>query len=286
MKKKSLEHNNALNSYVANNFKNVSLNTLLFPILLLMLIGAFLFVKESFSVEGYTQIQKNLFLTLNHKFEKFKNLQFNLTQLGDVVILLPFFTIFIVYASKFWQSLLTSLVFSITISTILKKIFSIPRPASVFDNNTFIIVGERLSGNTSLPSGHSIAVFTIITLIFYAFQPKTIKFKILWAFFIFILGLIIVFTRIGVGAHYPLDVITGSIIGYITAVLGVFFNTKYAAWSFIENKNYYPIFIAFLSIWAIALISKIMHVNLIIFYFSLFPIMITLFLIIRIYAQK
>ena len=286
MKKKSLEHNNALNSYVANNFKNVSLNTLLFPILLLMLIGAFLFVKESFSVEGYTQIQKNLFFTLNHKFEKFKNLQFNLTQLGDVVILLPFFTIFIVYASKFWQSLLTSLVFSITISTILKKIFSIPRPASVFDNNTFIIVGERLSGNTSLPSGHSIAVFTIITLIFYAFQPKTIKFKILWAFFIFILGLIIVFTRIGVGAHYPLDVITGSIIGYITAVLGVFFNTKYAAWSFIENKNYYPIFIAFLSIWAIALISKIMHVNLIIFYFSLFPIMITLFLIIRIYAQK
>lgn len=286
MKKKSLEDNNKLNSYVANNLNNVSLNSLFFPILLLMLIGAFLLAKESLSVEGYTQIQKNLFLTLNNKFSKFETLQFNLTQLGDVVILLPFFTIFILYASKFWQSLLTSLIFSITISTILKKIFAIPRPASVFDNNTFMIIGESLSGNTSLPSGHSIATFTIMTLIFYAFKPLTVKFKVLWVFFIFILALTIVFTRIGVGAHYPLDVIIGSIIGYTAAILGVVVNTKYTAWSFIENKKYYPVFIALLCIWAITLIGKIMHVNLIVFYFSFIAIIITLFLIIRIYAQK
>ena len=286
MKKKSLEDNNKLNSYVANNFNNVSLNSLFFPILLLILIGAFLLEKESLSVEGYAQIQKNLFLTLNNKFSKFETLQSNLTQLGDVVILLPFFTIFILYASKFWQSLLTSLIFSITISTILKKIFAIPRPASVFDNNTFMIIGERLSGNTSLPSGHSIAAFTIMTLIFYAFKPLKVKFKVLWVFFIFILALIIVFTRIGVGAHYPLDVIIGSIIGYTAAILGVFVNTKYATWSFIENKKHYPFFIAFLCVWAITLICKIMHVNLIVFYFSFLSIIITLFLIFRIYVQK
>ena len=286
MKKKSLEDNNKLNSYVANNFNNVSLNSLFFPILLLILIGAFLLEKESLSVEGYAQIQKNLFLTLNNKFSKFETLQSNLTQLGDVVILLPFFTIFILYASKFWQSLLTSLIFSITISTILKKIFAIPRPASVFDNNTFMIIGERLSGNTSLPSGHSIAAFTIMTLIFYAFKPLKVKFKVLWVFFIFFLALTIVFTRIGVGAHYPLDVIIGSIIGYTAAILGVFVNTKYATWSFIENKKHYPFFIAFLCVWAITLICKIMHVNLIVFYFSFLSIIITLFLIFRIYVQK
>ena len=143
-----------------------------------------------------------------------------------------------------------------------------------------------LSGNTSLPSGHSIATFTILTSVFFAFIPKELRFKIIWFCSILIVGLIIAFTRVGVGAHYPLDVIIGSIIGCIAALVGIFINKKYNPWIWIGNKKYYPVFIFVIFIWAIALINKIIAADLIIFYFSIASLVTTLFIIIDIYVKK
>ena len=100
------------------------------------------------------------------------------------------------------------------------------------------------------------------------------------------MGLIIVFTRVGVGAHYPLDVIIGSIIGSIAAVTGIFINKKFNPWLWMVNKKYYPVFIFVMFIWGIALMNKIIATNLIIFYFSLVSLVTTLFIIINIYVKK
>ena len=281
-----LPKNHTLNTYVANNFDDLRFSYLFFPFFLLLLIVFFLFRENAFSVEAYTHIQKDSFLYLNSQFSKFPDLQFNLTQLGDVIIFLPLLTIFIVYAPKFWHALLSSLLVSSIFSFLLKKLFAVPRPAAVFDNDSFLIIGKVLSGNTSLPSGHSIATFTILTSVFFAFIPKEMRFKIIWFFSILIIGLIIVFTRVGVGAHYPLDVIIGSIIGCTAALVGVFINNKYNPWIWIGNKKYYPVFIFVMFIWAIALMNKIIATNLIIFYFSLASLVITLFIIINIYVKK
>jgi membrane-associated phospholipid phosphatase len=243
-------------------------------------------MEDAFSVEAYANTQKDLFLYLNSELSKFPNLQFNLTQLGDVLIFLPFLIIFMVFAPKFWESLLTSLIISGIISNILKKLCAVTRPAGMFDNDSFIILGKTLSGNSSLPSGHSIATFTIITSVFFAFMPKKVKFKIIWFFFIFTTGLIIVFTRVGVGAHYPIDVIVGSIIGYLSALIGIFINKRFNLWTWITNKKYYPVSILLLSIWAIVLITKIVTIQLIIFYFSFLCLIATLFIITYIYVKK
>jgi len=287
MKNKFLQHkNHTLNTYVTNNFNDLKFSYLFLPFFLFLLIVIFLFIENAFSVEEYTQIQKDSFLYLNYQLSKFPDFQFNVTQLGDVIIFLPFLTIFIVFAPKFWHALLSSLLISGIFSFLLKKLFAVPRPAAVFDNDSFLIIGNVLSGNTSLPSGHSIATFTILTSVFFAFIPKGVRLKIIWFFSILIIGLIISFTRVGVGAHYPLDVIIGSVIGCTAALAGVFVNKKYNPWTWIGNDKYYPLFMFVIFIWAIALINKIIATNLIIFYFSLASLVITLFIIINIYVKK
>src|SRR5690606_31857291 len=199
-----------LNTNVINNYSKLKPSLFFLPIFLLITIVLFLYNQGPFNVDHYTQIQKNHFFFLNSKLSQFPNTQYNLTQLGDALILLPFFTIFIVYAPKIWESLLSASLVSSIFSWLLKAMFSVPRPAAVFDNNSFVIIGKALYGNTSLPSGHSITIFTTFTVLLFAFMPKQFNYKILCILLVIIIGLILVLTRVGVGAHYPIDVIVGS----------------------------------------------------------------------------
>lgn len=281
-------NNSELNDRVIHNFANVKFWLLIPSFLLLSLIFLYfiLFNNGTSLVDAYVNIQKDLFYYLNGQLSVFPNLQFNLTQLGDVLIFFAIITIFIIYAPKLWGALLTSAIFSLVVSAGLKKIFAVPRPAAMFDPESFAIIGRTLKGHTSLPSGHSISTFLVITILLFAFMPKKINHKIIWSFFMFLLGLIIVFSRVGVGAHYPLDVIIGSTIGYIVAIFGIMLNNKVSWLDFIKNKKYYPIFILVLTIWVVAIIQKIIALNLVIFYISLFFLVVTLYIMTNNYVKK
>lgn len=273
---------------VINNFINVKLGLLIPPSCLLFLLGSYFFIfheGENY-IDGYVNIQKDLFFYLNAKLSEFPKLQFNLTQLGDVLIFFPIITIFIIYAPKLWEALLTSAILSLLVSAILKKLFSVPRPAAMFDNESFVIIGETLTGRTSLPSGHSIVAFIVITILLFAFMPKKNRHKISWSLLILTLGFVIAFSRVGVGAHYPLDIIVGSTIGYIIAILGIHVNNQVGCWTWIKNKKYYPIFMLILVIWGGVIVTKILANNLPIFNFSLLSLVVSLYLITSAYVQK
>lgn len=241
-------HNSSgLNDYVAVNFKKVTLKSLIVPAIFLAVIVCTLVEEKCFSVAGYINIQKGIFFQLNKILSGTPVLQDNLTQLGDVVIFFPLVTIFIIYAPKFWEALLTSAIISLVVSAVLKRIFAVPRPAAVFDHNDFTIVGETLSGHTSLPSGHSIAAFVVITTLLLAFAPRYNRYaRMVWFVFILTVGAFITFSRVGVGAHYPLDVIIGSIIGFMIAVSGIAICNKYSWCAWIRNKKYLPFLWCFL----------------------------------------
>lgn len=275
-----------MNTFTSYNYSKIKPSLFIIPLFLLTLIVLLLYSQDALSVAKYVEIQKMYFYSINYKLSQFPSLIYNTTQIGDALIFLSFLTLFIYYAPKIWESLISSLIISVLFSTTLKEFFKIPRPAAAFDNSTFVIIGKTLSGYSSLPSGHSITVFTIITLLLFAFMPEKWNYKVIWCLLLIFIGVLIAFTRVGVGAHYPLDVVIGSIVGYISGVSGILINERYKFSSWISDIKYYPIFIFILLVCSIILITKILNENLIIFYLSFISLIISLFKIIYVYTKK
>jgi membrane-associated phospholipid phosphatase len=283
---KNLDFKSTINTKVIYNFSKLKLTLFLLPLFFLSLIVLFLCSHGTLSIDKYIEIQKEFFFYINTKLAPFSYLIYNLTQFGDALICLSFFTLFIIYAPKIWEALISALIVSALFSVVLKKIFLVPRPAAVFDNTTFKIVGKTISGHNSLPSGHSITIFTIFTILLFAFMPKKWKNKLLWFFLVITTALIIAFTRVGVGAHYPLDVIIGSIIGYISGISGILINRKLQIWRWINNKKSYPFFIALFVVCSVLLVVRIFHENLVVFYMALTSLIVSLYKFIYVYFKK
>ncbi len=113
--------------------------------------------------------------------------------------------------------LLILTVFS-TFNSEVKRIVRRPRPAALFHEQVkegpaeIRIVGEKLY-KKSFPSGHSLLAFFMMTYV--GLCKREYRF---WAILI---ATMIAFSRIYVGAHFPSDCISGSLLG----VLG-----GYCAW--------------------------------------------------------
>jgi membrane-associated phospholipid phosphatase len=75
------------------------------------------------------------------------------------------------------------------------------------------VVGWREIGD-SFPSGHTSQIFFLMTLVMQRFQPG-----IVWAIALYMVAVLVGFTRIYVGAHYPRDVVAGVVLGSVWGLL-------------------------------------------------------------------
>ncbi|MFJ1473563.1 phosphatase PAP2 family protein [Capnocytophaga cynodegmi] len=275
-----------MNDYITDNYKKVSFYLLLLPIFIISAIIGLLYSQNALNVMGYVNIQKNVFYFLNGKLSQFPILEDNLTQIGDAFIGMSLLSILIIYTPKMWEALLSASLISLVFSKTFKEIFDIPRPATIFDNDSFNIIGETLVGYSSLPSGHSITTFTLLTVCMFAFAPKKTTYRYLWFICLVLLGLLIAFTRVGVGAHHPFDVIIGSTFGFTSGLLGIFITRKYKIWTWIANRKFYPIFILIFLGCLIVIITKIIDKNLFVFYLTLLSLIVSLFIITKSYVQN
>jgi membrane-associated phospholipid phosphatase len=272
---------------IQSNFEKLKLSLFFLPFILLSFIAFILFKQSALNTDSYIQVQKGWFYYLNNKLSAFPLTEYNLTQCGDALIALSFLTIFVVKAPKLWESLISGCIISGILSKVLKTVFSVPRPAAILDHHTFVIIGKPLLGQTnSLPSGHSITVFTLLTVIMFSFIPKKAINKVIWYLSIIFIGIILASTRIGVGAHFPLDVLIGCIIGYISGISGIFINLKYPIWTWINNKKYHPIFILLFAIAMAIIVTKIRIENLIIYYLSFISLAVSSYFIFKDYVKK
>ncbi len=276
-----------MNDIITFNFKKLKTSIFILPSILLGFITIFLYQNNAINPTAYINIQKDWFYFLNEKLSQWPQLQHNFTQMGDALIFLSLLTILILKAPKIWQVLATSCIISAILSKIFKSLFSVPRPAAVLSHNTFTIIGEPLmSTTTSLPSGHSITNFTILTVLLFAFLPQNKFYKVV-SYFIFILvGLLFASTRVGVGAHFPLDVVIGSIIGYLCGILGIFIQRKYNLFKWIGLKKYHPFFIVLFVICLVEIIKKSYKDPLFIYFFTIFVLIYSLYLIVLDYVKK
>ena len=100
-------------------------------------------------------------------------------------------------------------------STLLKRVFDLPRPAGVLTDGSFYRIGEALLYK-AFPSGHTLTAFAI-TSAFY-FSSERNKRTLLLP--LFLLAALVGLSRNAVGAHWLTDVLGGAGFGIWCGMLG------------------------------------------------------------------
>lgn len=137
-----------------------------------------------------------------------------ITYLGSGFILIPV----VLYLYKIEKEKILPVISSYLMSgiavQIIKYLWNVPRPVALLEN--VHVVGETLKA-ASFPSGHTATAFAL------AYVLSNGKGKHLKIFFL-ILALAVGYSRVYVGAHFPIDVIGGGIIGYLSGYMSIKYN--------------------------------------------------------------
>lgn len=169
-------------------------------------------------------INIDLFYFIN---DTLKNSLFDLlmpfvTELGSFVAMLAICLIVIILSIIFKNRTvkriallcLFSLLLADGIALILKSIILEPRPFTVLNNVHLLVVENDPS---AFPSGHTTSTFAVLSVLVFKYRHR------FWSVVLILFGVLIGFSRIYVGVHYPLDVLAGCIIG----VLSAYFTYRY-----------------------------------------------------------
>jgi undecaprenyl-diphosphatase len=93
-----------------------------------------------------------------------------------------------------------------------------PRPLRVLGSESLSVIGQQLSGMNSMPSGHALcamAAVTVMILFVRAHRGRSWAIPLL----LLALGLLVSWSRVAVGAHWPADVCVGAALGIATGLL-------------------------------------------------------------------
>ncbi|NOX20276.1 MAG: phosphatase PAP2 family protein [Nitrospirae bacterium] len=106
------------------------------------------------------------------------------------------------------------------ITNILKHLFERPRPFLTI-KETLVLVGK--GGSYSMPSAHASNVFAVVTVFCYFLgRIREVPTSRLFVLYSVLVGLMVGFSRIYVGVHYPLDVLVGSVLGITVGLFTLF----------------------------------------------------------------
>ncbi len=97
----------------------------------------------------------------------------------------------------------------------LKYVVAEPRPFLTLSNVNLLMT---VNGN-SFPSGHTASSFTAATIIGLKYHLKSKGWKYWLIYPLLIFAILIGFSRIYIGVHYPYDVVFGALIGIVFAII-------------------------------------------------------------------
>ena len=112
---------------------------------------------------------------------------------------------------------LTAFIIGSIVTHALKPLLSLPRPGEILPLNLIHFVGEPVINYYSMPSGHALAALTMGTL--WACLIRSQQLPRWLESLSRITVIMIAFSRIAVGAHWPADVMVGSGLGLIVGWL-------------------------------------------------------------------
>ena len=274
-----------MNEQVKDNFHKIKLWHFALAVGICALVFGALSIFRLSEPKAYAQANKGLFLALNSFFSNAPVLTHNLTQLGDASVSLAFLLCFALIAPKLWEALAAGSLLCLALTHYLKALYAMPRPARAFGEDTFNIIGQTLKGSNSLPSGHTAAIFTILSICFIAFVPSAGKGRFALAFGIVFLALFVGLSRVGVGAHYPLDVLAGGLLGFVCGLFGVLVASRTRIFAWLNSHHGLLAFALLCALGVVMMAKNLSKENLFIFYPALFCALICLFVILGKYFK-
>ncbi|MGL1832839.1 phosphatase PAP2 family protein [Rhodocyclaceae bacterium SMB388] len=107
-----------------------------------------------------------------------------------------------------------------------KRLFSEARPAAVLDPEQITIIGTALKAN-AFPSGHSVTAFALAAVIALCSLHAGRR-RLAWL--ALAVATVTAFSRVAVGAHWPLDILVGAAGGWLCGALGVWWSARWRFW--------------------------------------------------------
>ncbi|ANQ85323.1 hypothetical protein dqs_2292 [Azoarcus olearius] len=116
--------------------------------------------------------------------------------------------------------------FAATFAQGLKYAYAEPRPAAVLPLDSFNVIGLPLRTD-SFPSGHSTTAFVVAGVLALCTLREWRRAPALLAL---ALACLVAYSRVAVGAHWPLDIFTGAAGGWLAAAIGVGLSDRLRFW--------------------------------------------------------
>lgn len=138
----------------------------------------------------------------------------NITFIGDTATALA---LVLLFSYRFPQITLALLVSSLVATLLIhgfKALLHTPRPPSVLAASELITIGPVFKHN-SMPSGHTATAFTLATLLLRTVSGRG------WRLIILLAALLVGWSRIACGVHWPVDVLMGASIGLFSGWCGL-----------------------------------------------------------------
>jgi undecaprenyl-diphosphatase len=181
-------------------------------------------------IEYLTQLDIQLFSFINSHHNSFFDAFFLVVSwLGSGWVAVPLVTAAVVRATprtRLARTLLCAAIAGVVAgaaNTQIKRVVQRPRPIAFFEKqavgaaDTVHCVGSRLRSN-SFPSGHTTTAFTAAALLSLLYRG--------YFLLAFLPALLVAFSRVYMGVHFPVDVLGGAVIGSAVAlIVHLFFRT-------------------------------------------------------------
>ncbi len=161
---------------------------------------------------------RELFQTINGKWTN-PTLDFFLTHARSAIIWVPFYLFFVVFmiinykrSGLFWLlfGILTVATADMISSRVIKELFYRLRPCRDESMAGHVRLLASYCGlNSSFTSSHAANHFAMATFIFLTLKSEVGK----WIWLIFFWAFLIGYAQIYVGVHYPMDILSGALLG-------------------------------------------------------------------------